>query len=122
MIPNLDPRALKNMMDKLGIKSREIKAVKVVIEGVDNDIVIENPQVTMIEMQGQKSFQITGNYYEREKSEKVEISNEDIEFVSEQSGVSDKEKVKKAIEESKGDLAQAIILLKEKKAKANSLF
>ena len=68
----------------------------------------------MIEMQGQKSFQITGNYYEREKSEKVEISEEDIEFVIEQSGVSDKEKVKKAIEESKGDLAQAIILLKEK--------
>jgi len=116
MIPNLDPRALKNMMDKLGIKSTEIKAVKVVIEGVDNDIVIENPQVTMIEMQGQKSFQITGNYYEREKSEKVEISDEDINFVSEQSGVNDKEEVKKAIEESKGDLAQAIILLKEKKS------
>ena len=116
MIPSLDPRALKNMMDKLGIKSKEIKAVKVVIEGVDNDIVIENPQVTMIEMQGQKSFQITGDYYEKEKSEKVEISEEDIEFVIEQSGVSDKEKVKKAIEESKGDLAQAIILLKEKKS------
>jgi len=114
MIPNLDPRAIKNMMDKLGIKSKEIKAVRVVIEGVDNDIVIENPQVTMIEMQGQKSFQITGNYYEREKSEKIEVSEEDINFVIEQSGVKDREKVKKAIEESKGDLAQAIVLLKEK--------
>jgi len=114
MIPNLDPRAIKNMMDKLGIKSKEIKAVRVVIEGVDNDIVIENPQVTMIEMQGQKSFQITGNYYEREKSEKIGVSEEDINFVIEQSGVKDREKVKKAIEESKGDLAQAIVLLKEK--------
>jgi len=115
MVPNLDPRALKSMMDKLGIKSSEIKAVKVSIECIESEIVIENPQVTMIEMQGQKIFQITGNYYEKEKSQKIGISDDDINFVSEQSGVSDKEEVKKVIEDCDGDLAQAIIKLKEKR-------
>ncbi|MGC8699946.1 MAG: nascent polypeptide-associated complex protein [Candidatus Micrarchaeia archaeon] len=113
MIPNLDPRALKSMMDKLGMKSKEIEASKVVIEGVDKDIVIENPQVLLIQMQGEEIWQITGKHHEQEKGKAgVEISDEDINFVSEQSGVSDRDLVKKVIESCNGDLAEAIMKLK----------
>ncbi len=112
MIPNIDPRALKSMMDKLGMKSKEIRASRVIIESEEKNLVIENPQVIAIDMQGSQVFQITGAAREVEKEYKLEITEDDIKFVSEQSGVSDVDSVRKAIEESNGDLAQAIMKLK----------
>ena len=67
MMPNIDPRQLKRMMDSMGIKSSEIKAGRVVIEGAEMDIVIENPQVTQINAQGNVSFQISGDIKEVER-------------------------------------------------------
>lgn len=116
MIPNIDPRALKSMMERLGMKSKEISASKVIIEEEGKEIVIENPSVILIQMQGQEVFQITGKYYEKEKKEeKIEASEEDIDFVSAQTGIADRELIKKEIENCKGDLAEAIMKLKEKK-------
>jgi nascent polypeptide-associated complex subunit alpha len=112
MIPNIDPRALKSMMDKLGIKSKEVKAKRVVVEGEGSNIVIENPQVTIIEMSGNTIFQISGSYHEEKQEIKIEINDEDIEFVKEQTGIDDEELIRKTIEDSNGDLAQAIIKLK----------
>ena len=51
MMPNIDPRTLKNMMSKMGIKSEDVKSHKVIIECEDKDIVIDMPQITKIEMQ-----------------------------------------------------------------------
>jgi nascent polypeptide-associated complex subunit alpha len=116
MIPNIDPRALKSMMDRLGMKSKEINASRVIIESEEKNIVIENPQVIAIDMQGSQVFQITGTRHDVEKSIKAEVTEEDIAFVSEQSGVNDTGAVKKAIEESNGDLASAIMKLKQAKA------
>ncbi|MGB9732408.1 MAG: nascent polypeptide-associated complex protein [Candidatus Micrarchaeia archaeon] len=112
MIPNIDPRALKSMMDRLGIKSKEVSAKRVVIEGETSDIIIENPQVTLIEMSGSTIFQIVGSPHHKEKSSKVEVSEEDIKFVSEQTGIKDTELIRKKIEECNGDLAEAILKLK----------
>ncbi len=112
MIPNMDPRALKRMMDSMGMKSTEIESDKVIIFGREKDIVIENPSVTMIEMQGNLSFQITGEMREAQKeAATVEVTDDDIQLVREKTGASE-EAAKKALAESKGDIAQAIMKLK----------
>ena len=74
MMPNIDPRTMKNMMAKMGIKSTEIPASKVVIESDGKNIVITNPQVTMIEAQGTTSFQISGDVTEQKAHVEVEIT------------------------------------------------
>jgi nascent polypeptide-associated complex subunit alpha len=106
MIPGmggLDPKKMKGMMDKLGVKTTEINADEVIIKGQKN-YVIKNPQVTVIDFQGNKSFQIAGEIHEEEKG----ISEDDIKLVMEKTG-SDREKAKAALENTKGDIAQAII-------------
>jgi len=114
MMPNIDPRQLKRMMDSMGIKSSEIKAGRVVIEGADRDIVIDNPQVTQINAQGNISFQISGDIKEVErKAVKLEINDDDVKLVMERSGVSDEEKARAALEGTNGDIAEAIMKLKE---------
>ncbi len=56
----LDPRKMSALMKQMGIKQEEIEAERVIIEGSDKRIVIEQPNVTKIIMQGQESWQITG--------------------------------------------------------------
>lgn len=114
MMPNMDPRALKRMMDSMGMKTTEIDADRVVIEGKDKNIIISQPKVTMVEMQGNKTFQILGEISETAKEFKVEISEDDIKMVREQTGIDDEEEIRKALESTKGDIAEAILLLKQK--------
>ncbi len=113
MMPNLDPRTLKNLMSQMGIKTTEINASRVIIETADKDIVITNPQVTQINAQGIVSFQISGEISENEKSSQVEITEEDINIVAEKTGIADRERIKKALEQAKGDIAEAILQLQE---------
>ena len=113
MIPGVDPRAMKAMMAKMGIRSVDIDASRVTIECGDSDIIISEPQVTRIEMQGVTSFQITGNISEQQKEMKVEVSEDDIKVVQEQTGITDAERVKSALVASGGDIAKAILDLKE---------
>jgi len=107
----MDPRALKGMLDKLGIKSNGIESDKVVIYCKDKDIVIDNPEITLVEGQGMRSFQISGDISEIDKT-KVEISEDDVKLVKEQTGIDDAELVKKMLENTKGDIADAIVRLK----------
>lgn len=109
MMPNLDPRAMKNMMSKMGIKSEEIDADRVVIETPEKSIVIESPQVTRIEMQGATSFQISGSISEVEKRIDVKVTDGDIDFVVEKTGMKDRELVREALEKEQGDIARAIL-------------
>ena len=102
----MDPKQMQNMMRQLGIQSSEVKATRVVIETEGKHIVIENPSVTAIEMQGQKTYTIAGTEQTQEM-----LSQEDIELVAEQGKVSEVE-ARKALENSKGDIAQAIARLK----------
>lgn len=111
MFPNMDPKMLKAAMDKLGIRSSSIDSTQVVIHCNEKDIVIDAPQVTLIEGQGMRSFQISGEVREVDRS-KVEISEDDVNFVKEQSGVGDVALVKKTLEETHGDIAGAILKLK----------
>ncbi len=113
MMPNMDPRAMRNLMAKMGIKSSEVDAVRVVIEGSEKNIVIENPQVTRIEAQGTVSFQISGDVSESEKVPKVNITDDDINLVAEKTGVTDLALIKEKLLEHDGDIAQTILALTE---------
>ncbi len=110
MIPGMgriNPKQMQSMMKQFGIKTEEIEAERVVFELKDKKIVIENPKVTAMVVQGEKTYTVMGEAREEEKG----IPSEDIEMVVAQAGVS-KEKAKKALEKASGDIAQAIIDLK----------
>jgi len=110
MIPGgLDPKKMQAAMRQMGIKSEDIAAAKVTIETPSGAIVISNPQVVKITMQGQASFQISGDITVEEKS-----SGDDIKLVMEKAGCSE-EDARAALEKCNGDIAEAILLLSEAK-------
>jgi nascent polypeptide-associated complex subunit alpha len=108
MFGGIDPKKMQAMMRQMGIKQEEIPANRVIIEGSDKNIIIENPNVQKIVMQGQESWQITGQA--REEPIEEEIKDSDIQLVAEKTGKSE-EQARKALEESKGDIAEAIMKL-----------
>ena len=50
----MDPKKMKAMMKQLGINQEEVEATRVIIEKSDGRVVIENPSVQKIKMQGAK--------------------------------------------------------------------
>src|SRR4030043_1935046 len=94
-----------------GIQQEEIDAKEVIIRLEDREIVISKPSVTKVNMMGQDTYQVVGEESERSLDAKPDISEDDVATVAEQAGVS-KEQARKAIEESEGDLAEAILKLK----------
>lgn len=110
MIPGgMDPKKMQAMMRQMGIQSEEIDAKSVVIETGSGRMIVDNPQVMQITMQGQKSFQISGDVRVEEGS-----SADDIKMVVEQAGCTEEE-AKAALEKSGGDIAEAIVSLSEAK-------
>ena len=105
MFGGIDPKKMQAMMKQMGIKQEEIEAVRVIIEGNDKRIVIDNPSVVKVVMQGQESFQISGE----SREEGVGFSVEDINLVMEKTRKGEDE-VKEALEET-GDIAEAILKL-----------
>lgn len=104
------PNQFKNLEKMLGLKTEQLDAIKVTIELKDKVLVIENPTVVKMIAQGQEVYSVIGSAKETPKEEKVEIKDEDVKFVMEQTGKSEKE-VREALEKTKGDIAQAILLL-----------
>ena len=103
---NMDPRRMKAMMKQFGIKTEDISAKRVVFELEGGKrLVIENPQVSVVDMGGQKTYTVMGEA--REEKREVGIPDSDVDMVAEQAKVS-KEKARKALEETKGDIAEAI--------------
>jgi len=110
MFPGVNPKQMQAVMKQMGISQQEIETSRVIIEKTDGKrIIIEPAQVMKIKMQGQESFQVTGE--EREEAGEL-FSEEDIETVMEKTGVK-KDVAKKALEKSGGDLAEAILELSE---------
>ena len=112
MMPGrMNPRQMNQMMKRLGINVKEIDNVKKVIIQTDTkEYIFENAEVTIMDAQGQKTYQITGRPKIVDKKE--EIPSQDIELVAEQTGKS-KDEAKKALESTKGDIAEAILKLSE---------
>ena len=119
MMPGrMNPRQMNQMMKRLGINVKEIENVKrVIIETDSKKYIIDNAEVTIMDAQGQKTYQVTGRariVTQEEKAEEEEeeltIPQGDIDLVAEQTGKS-KADAKKALEETNGDIAEAILKL-----------
>jgi nascent polypeptide-associated complex subunit alpha len=110
MMPGMNPKKMEKMMRQMGMKQRNIKAKRVVIETDDENLVFENPSVTEIVMQGQSTFQLIGKYKTEKAQIDVEIPESDVELVCQQTGVP-REKAIEALKASNGDIAEAIVTL-----------
>jgi nascent polypeptide-associated complex subunit alpha len=109
MFPGMNASQMAGMMKKMGIAQTELRVNRVIFEMADGNLVIEDPSVLQIKMQGQTTFQVSG---EAVKEEIESFSQDDIKMVASQTGKSVSE-AKKALEEADGDIAEAIIALKE---------
>ncbi len=105
---NMDPRQMKKLMQGM----KEIDAKEVIIRLADKELVIEKPQVVKISMMGQETYQVIGHAEERE-TESAEADEGDAEMVASQTGVSIGD-ARDALKASGGDIADAILRLKEK--------
>jgi nascent polypeptide-associated complex subunit alpha len=121
-VTRMDSRRARRMMKQMGMNMNEHGDIKrVILQGDDREIVIEGPQVTSINVQGTKMYQIAGGRETERKPSTVpetvegeevlpEVPEEDILLVAQQANVSIGV-AKRALEENDGDLAQAIIKL-----------
>ncbi len=117
----ISPRELRRLTQRMGLNLEELDNVEeVLIRLPDKELVIVDPKVSVMSFKNEKIFQIIGEVIERErgsevKEEKIEIPEEDIQLVAAQAGVS-LDEARRALEETHGDLAQAIILLNARKS------
>jgi len=106
----MSPAQMKRYMKQLGIKTEEWSDVReVIIRRDSGDVIIKNPSVVIVDAQGQKIFQITGDI-KAEEEVKRKYTEEDISLVMEQTGASREEAIK-ALEECDGEVAEAILKL-----------
>jgi len=113
MFPGLNPKKMQAMMKQMGIAQQEIDANRVIIESDDGNIIINNPSVVKINMQGQENFQISGDIEEEAGSSEEEEQNNqeaDIHTIMEKVGCLEQE-AKTALEKSGGDLTEALLAL-----------
>ena len=108
----ISPREAKRMMQRMGLSMGDVPDVQeVIIKTATKEITVESPDVAILEMHGQKIFQVTGGKVEEKKIEKaIMIPEEDVQLVAQQTKVS-LDEARAALEQTKGDLAQAILLL-----------
>ena len=111
----MSSRETKRMMKRMGLSMDAMSDVQqVVFKTSTKEIVIEEPEVAILNLKGQKVFQVTGEKITERalaaEEKKLAIPEEDVRLVADQTGKS-VEEAKQALEESGGDLAKAILLL-----------
>ena len=114
----MNPREQRRMMQRMGMNMDSVADVEqVVIKTRSKDLIIEQPEVAILEMQGQKIFQVIGGKVTEKAPERSAptasqpaLSEADVQLVADQTGKS-VEEARKALEECEGDLAKAILLL-----------
>jgi len=118
----VNPRQVKQAMKKMGIETEELKDVtEVIIRTKEKQYVIEGAEVTIMKVQGQKTFQIVGNdkvvpldhaltTEAKDAHAQPSIPEEDVQLVMGQTGAS-REKAIEALKACDGQPAEAIIKL-----------
>src|SRR5205823_13389276 len=110
----IKPREANRMMQRKGMQVKQIDDVtRVVNESGSKKIIIDEPEVAIVTVQGQTVYQVGGGRT-REEGPASASSDEDAKLVAVQAGDS-AEEATNALRQSGGDLAHAIILLKEMK-------
>jgi nascent polypeptide-associated complex subunit alpha len=109
MFGGMNPSQIQGMMKKMGIAQTELPVKRVIFEMEDSKLVIDDPNVLKISMQGQVTYQVSGEAHE----ESAEVfSEDDVEMVMQKTGRSKKEVVE-FLKENDGDIALAIMELKK---------
>ncbi|TXT58983.1 MAG: Nascent polypeptide-associated complex protein [Promethearchaeota archaeon] len=130
----LASRQMRRKMQQQGIDMDQIEATRVVIEGPEKTIVIEQPEVVQMKQMGQEIYQVIGSAEEypsdeifiEEGEEKSKVEEEEIEeeakpsitendvmLVAAQANVT-KEEAQAALNQTQGDIAKAILYLKNR--------
>ncbi len=102
-------------MQRMGMSMDAVQDVEqVIIKTNSKEIIIDQPEVAILNMQGQKIYQVAGGKVTEKTAElktpATAIAEEDVRLVADQTGKS-VEEARKALEECEGDLAKAILLL-----------
>ena len=126
-------RQMRRKMKTQGIDMDQIEATKVIIEGPEKTLVIEQPEVMLMKQMGQEIYQIIGEAEEystgdivideKEKIEEIEqieeveakptITENDIMLVAAQGNVDPKE-AEAVLKDCDGDIAKAILFFKNR--------
>ena len=92
-------------MKQMGMVQENVPASKVIIEKTDGSkTIINNPSITKIKMQGQETFQISG-----EINEEIENLEDDVKTIIEKTNCTEQQ-AEEALKQT-GDLAEAILKL-----------
>jgi len=128
MIPGgpRNPRQMELMMRRLGMTTEEVPGVEeVIVRTKSKDHVFKTPEVTILTVQGTRTYQVVGNPEIRPRSAGTSASaaagptpsvpaapsgppEEDIRLVMEQANVSREEAIE-ALFQAKGEPAEAIL-------------
>ena len=126
-------RQMRRRMQQQGIEMDQIEATRVIIEGSEKTLVLEQPEVVLMKQAGQEIYQIIGQAEElssddltihsnaiieddesiEETEVKPSITENDIMLVATQANV-DKEEAEIVLKECDGDIAKAILFLKNR--------
>jgi len=126
-------RQMRRRMAQQGIDMEQVDALRVIIEGTEKTLVINQPEVFRMKQAGQEIFQVIGQgeevapesvmieggeaYEEIEPIEESElkptITENDIMLVASQANV-DKKEAESVLKECNGDIAKAILFLKNR--------
>jgi len=126
-------RQMRRRMQQQGVEMDQINATRVIIEGVEKTLIIDQPEVVLMKQMGQEIYQVIGEAQEHspgdvligekedvETTELVEeseikpmITENDIMLVAAQANVN-KEEANAALIDSEGDIAKAILFLKNR--------
>jgi nascent polypeptide-associated complex subunit alpha len=126
-------RQMRRRMQQQGVEMDQIEAIRVIIEGTEKTLVLEQPEVILMKQAGQEIYQIIGQAEERssdaftimfdeefEGGEVLEateikptITENDIMLVATQANV-DKKEAESVLNECNGDIAKAILFLKNR--------
>ena len=126
-------RQMRRKMQQQGVEMDQIEATRVIIEGTEKTLILEQPEVILMKQAGQEIYQIIGTAEERSSEDITIMSNEEIEedellgateitpaitendimLVATQANV-DKKEAESVLNECSGDIAKAILFLKNR--------
>jgi nascent polypeptide-associated complex subunit alpha len=105
----INPRKMASMMKQMGIDINEVENVEeVIIRTPEKDIIFKDAEVSIMDARGMKTYQVVGT--PQEVPREAKIPEDDVKLVMEQTK-SNEADAKKALIETKGDIAAAILKL-----------
>lgn len=108
----MNPKKMKGMLKSMGINIEEIDGVEeVIIRTADREIVLQNASVAVMDAQGNRTYQVSGDAIERQREPNaLVIPEEDVMLVASQTGAGI-DAARAALQSTGGDLAEAIVRL-----------